>query len=120
MSLSIDQPVGYPSIQHLASIAGEETKSIVLNPPIKDLLIRESQKELNFPDICIFLCHVKAASKEVYNFIIRLWKHLVLVNKQNQKLKLKFTNYKKANEAYIIDNAQLKAKNDNLENQLAD
>ena len=43
----------------------------------------------------------------------------MLVDKQNQKLKLKFTNYKKANNAYIIDNAQLKAKNNNLENRLA-
>ena len=51
---------------------------------------------------------------------MRLWKHLVLVDKQNQKLKLKFTNYKKANKAYVIDNAQLKAKNNNLENWLAD
>ena len=44
----------------------------------------------------------------------------MLVNKQNQKLKSKFTNYEKANEAYVIDNAQLKAENDNLENLLAD
>ena len=50
---------------------------------------------------------------------MRLWKHLVLVDKQNQKLKSKFTNYEKANKAYIIDNTQLKAKNNNLENWLA-
>ena len=33
---------------------------------------------------------------------------------------MKFTNYKKANKAYVIDNAQLKAENNDLENQLAD
>ena len=38
---------------------------------------------------------------------------------QNQKLKSKFTNYKKANKAYVIDNAQLKAEYNNLENWLA-
>ena len=43
----------------------------------------------------------------------------MLVDKQNQKLKLKFTSYEKANKAYVIDNAQLKAKNDNLKNWLA-
>ena len=32
----------------------------------------------------------------------------------------KFANYEKANEVYVIDNTQLKAKNDNLKNQLAD
>ena len=49
---------------------------------------------------------------------MRFQKHLVLVDKQNQKLKLKFINYEKANEAYVINNAQLKAENDNLENWL--
>ena len=44
----------------------------------------------------------------------------MLVDKQNQKLKSKFTNYEKANKAYVIDNAQLKAKNDDLENWLVD
>ena len=44
----------------------------------------------------------------------------MLVDKQNQKLKSKFTNYKKANKAYVINNVQLKAKNNNLENQLTD
>ena len=44
----------------------------------------------------------------------------MLVDKQNQKLKSKFTNYEKANKVYVINNAQLKAENDNLENQLAD
>ena len=32
----------------------------------------------------------------------------------------KFANYEKANKAYIIDNTQLKIKNDDLKNQLAD
>ena len=31
----------------------------------------------------------------------------------------KFANYEKANEAYVINNTQLKAENDDLENQLA-
>ena len=50
---------------------------------------------------------------------MRFRKHLVLVDKQNQKLKSKFINYKKANKTYVIDNIQLKAKNNNLENWLA-
>ena len=44
----------------------------------------------------------------------------MLVDKQNQKLKLKFTNYEKANKVYVINNAQLKAENNDLENWLAD
>ena len=32
----------------------------------------------------------------------------------------KFANYEKANKAYVIDNTQLKAENDDLENRLAD
>ena len=82
---------------------------------------------MNFPDIRTFLCYVKAAPKEVYNSIMRLRKHLVLVNKQSQKLKTKFINYKKANKRYVIDNVQLKIKSQglemqmvSLENQLAD
>ena len=63
---------------------------------------------------------MESAPKEVYNLVMRLLKHLVLVDKQNQKLKSKFTNYEKANEAYVIDNTQLKVKNDDLENWLAD
>ena len=47
---------------------------------------------------------------------MRLRKHFMLIDKQNQKLKSKFTNYKKANKVYIINNAQLKAKNNDLEN----
>ena len=120
MSSSTDQPVSYPSIQHLALIAEEETiEGVSLNPPAKEPLTQEDREELNFPDIRIFVCHVKLAPKEVYDSVMRLQKHLVLVDKQNQKLKSKFTNYKKANKAYVIDNIQLKAKNDNLENRLA-
>ena len=62
---------------------------------------------------------MESASREVYNLVIRLWKHLVLVDKQNQKLTSKFTNYEKANEVYVINNAQLKAENNDLKNQLA-
>ena len=43
----------------------------------------------------------------------------MLLDKQSQKLKSKFTNYEKANKAYVIDNTQLKAENDDLENRLA-
>ena len=90
-----------------------------LNPSVEKPLIWEDQEELNFPDLCTFVHHVELASREVYNSVMRLQKHLMLVDKQNQKLKSKFTNYEKTNKAYVIDNIQLKAKNDNLENQLA-
>ena len=59
------------------------------------------------------------APNEVYDSVMRLRKHFVLIDKQSRKLKKKFANYGKANEAYVIDNTQLKAENDNLENQLA-
>ena len=121
MSLSTDQPTGYPSIWHLTSIAEETTNNgMALNPPAKEPLTREDWKELNFSDVCTFIRYVKLAPREVYDLVMRLWKHFVLIDKQNQKLKSKFTNYEKANKAYIINNAQLKAKNDNLENRLAD
>ena len=115
--LSTDRPAGYLSIQHLASIAEEATNdSVALNPPAEKPLTRKNWEALNFPDIYTFVRHVESAPREVYNSVIKLWKYFVLVDKQNQKLKLKFTNYKKANEAYVINNAQLKAENDNLEN----
>ena len=104
MSSSTNQPVRYPSIKHLTSITEEKTKSVGLNLPVKEPLTQEDQKELNFPDVRTFLCHVEAAPKEVYNSVLRLWKYLVLVNKQNQKLKTRFTNYKKTNKVYVIDN----------------
>ena len=63
---------------------------------------------------------MESAPREVYNSVMRFWKHFVLVDKQNQKLKSKFINYEKANKAYVIDNAQLKAENDDLQNRLAD
>ena len=43
----------------------------------------------------------------------------MLVDKQNCKLKTKFTNYEKANKSYVIKNKQLQTKNKDLENQLA-
>ena len=91
-----------------------------LNLSAKKPLTQEDWEELNFSNVYTFIRHVESASKEVYNSIMRLRKYLVLVDKQNQKLKLKFTNYEKANKAYVIDNIQLKAKNNNLENWLAD
>ena len=121
MSSSTDWPAGYPSTRHLASIAKKATNDgVALNPPAKEPLTREDQEELNFSNVRTFVRHVESAPKEVYNLVMRLLKHLVLVDKQNQKLKSKFTNYKKTNEAYVIDNTQLKAKNDDLENWLAD
>ena len=121
MSSSTDRPAGYPSIQHLVLIAEKTTNDgMALNPPAKKPLTREDREELNFPNVRTFVRHVESAPREVYNSIMRLRKHLMLVDKQNQKLKSKFTNYKKANEAYVIDNVQLKAENNNLENWLAD
>ena len=120
MSSSTNQPIGYPSIKHLASIAEEKTKGVGLNPPVEEPLTQEDWEELNFLDVRTFLCHVEAAPKEVYDSVMRLWKHLVLVDKQNQKLKTRFTNYKKANKVYVIENKQLQSENKDLENQLAD
>ena len=120
MSSSTNRLVGYPSIQHLASIVGKETtKSMLLNLPTKESLTWKDQEKLNFPDIRTFVRHVELALREVYDSVIRLQKHLMLVDKQNQKLKSKFTNYKKANKAYIINNVQLKVENNNLKNWLA-
>ena len=118
MSLSTKQSVSYPLIRHLASIIEEEkaTKGVPLNPPAKEPLTWEDQEELNFPDVHIFVCHVESAPREVYDLVMRLWKYLVLVDKQNQKLKLKFTNYEKANKLYVIKNKQLQTKNKDLEN----
>ena len=105
MFLSTDQPAGYPSIWHLASIAEKATNNgVALNPLAKEPLTQKDREELNFPDICIFEHYVRLTPREAYDSVMRLWKHLVLVDKQNQKLKLKFTNYKKANKAYVINN----------------
>ena len=96
-------------------------------PAKKPLLTRKDQEELNFPDERTFLCHVEAAPRMIYDSIMRLQKHLVLLDKQSCKLKKKLTNYEKANKAYVIENKQLKSENKslktqsaNLENQLAD
>ena len=77
-------------------------------------------EELIFPDVRTFMHYVDEAPDEVYDSVMRLQKHLVLINKQSCKLEKKFANYKKANKAYVINNTQLKAENDDLENQLAD
>ena len=87
-----------------------------LNRLAEESLTQKDQEKLDFSDVHIFVCHVELAPREVYNLVMRLWKHLVLIDKQNQKLKSKFINYKKAYKAYVIDNTQLKAKNNNLEN----
>ena len=107
MFLSIDQPVSYSLIRHLVSIIEEEntTEGVFLNSqPAKKLLTRDGREKLNFSDVRTFVRYVKVAPREVYNLVIRLQKHLVLVDKQNCKLKTKFTNYEKPNESYIVDN----------------
>ena len=122
ISLSTKQPIDYLLIQHLASIIKKEkiTKGVPLNPSAKEPLTREDWKELNFSDVYTFVHHMELTPRKIYNLVMRLQKYLVMVDKQNQKLKSKFTNYKKANKAYIIDNAQLKVENNDLENWLAD
>ena len=106
MSSSTDRPAGYLFIWHLASIAEEATNNgVALNPPAKEPLTQKNREELNFPNVRTFVRHMESALREVYDSVMRLWKHLVLVDKQNQKLKSKFTNYEKANKAYVIDNA---------------
>ena len=92
---------------------------MALNSPAKEPLTQENREELNFSNVCTFIRHVELAPRKVYNSVMRLWEYLVVVDKQNQKLKLKFTNYEKDNKAYVIDNAQLKTENNNLENWLA-
>ena len=64
--------------------------------------------------------HIDEVPDKVYDSVMRLWKHFVLIDKQSRKLEKKFANYKKANKAYVIDNTQLKAENDNLKNRLTD
>ena len=93
---------------------------MTLNPPAKKPLTQKDQEELNFSDVCTFLRHLEATPREVYNSVMRLWKHLVLVDKQSQKLKTKFINYKKVNKVYVIKNKQLQSENRDLENQLTD
>ena len=77
-------------------------------------------EELIFPDVHTFMRHIDEAPDEMYDSVMKLRKYLVLIDKQSCKLEKKFANYEKVNKAYIIDNMQLKAKNDDLENQLAD
>ena len=95
----------------------ETTKGVSLNQPANEpLLTQNDREELIFPDVCIFVHHVDEAPDKVYDSVMKLRKHLVLINKQSGKLEKKFANYKKVNETYIIDNTQLKAENDDLEN----
>ena len=49
--------------------------------------MRNNCEELIFSDVRTFVRHVDEAPDKVYDFIIRLWKHLVLINKQSRKLK---------------------------------
>ena len=120
MFSSTNQPVGYSSIKHLTSISKETIKDVSLNQPPNELpLMRNNREELIFSDVRTFVHHVDEAPDKVYDSVMRLWKHLVLIDKQSRKLEKKFANYEKANKAYVIDNTQLKAKNDNLENWLA-
>ena len=120
ISLSTNQPVGYPSIKHLTLIPEETTKGVSLNQPANEPpLTQNNCEELIFPDVCTFMRHVDKAPDEVYDSIMRLRKYLVLIDKQSRKLEKKYVNYEKANETYIIDNTQLKVENDDLENRLA-
>ena len=117
MSSSTSQPVGYPSIKHLTLIPKEITKGVLLNQPTNELpLMQNNHEELIFPDVCTFVRHMDEAPDKMYDSVMRLWKYLVLINKQSCKLEKNFTNYKKANKAYVIDNTQLKTENNNLEN----
>ena len=120
--LFTDQSVGYPLIWHLASIIKEKkaTKSVPLNPQSakKPPLTQDDRKELNFSDVRTFIRHMEVASREVYDSVMRLRKQLVLIDKQNCKLKTKLTNYEKANKSYVIDNKQLKTANHGLKTQL--
>ena len=121
MFSSTSQPVRYLSIKHLTSIPEGITEGVSLNQPASEPPLTQNDcEELIFPDVHTFVCYVDETSDKVYNSAMRLWKHLVLIDKQSHKLEKKFANYKKANKAYVIDNLQLKAKNNNLENQLAD
>ena len=117
MSSSTSQSIGYPFIKHLTSIQEETTEGVSLNQPAnKPLLMQNDCEKLIFPDVCTFVHHVNEAPNEMYDSVVRLRKHLVLINKQIRRLEKKFANYKKANKAYVIDNVQLKAKNNDLEN----
>ena len=121
--MSTYQPVGYSSIWHLASITEkDDIEGIFLNPQPakKSPLTQDDREELNFSDERTFLCYVETAPREVYNSVMRLQKHRVVVDKQNCKLKRKYIKYKKTNETYVLDNTQLKSENHDLENRLAD
>ena len=102
-------------------ILEKTTKGVSLNQSANEPpLMQNNCEELIFPDVCTFVRHVDEAPDKVYDSVMRLQKHLILINKQSRKLEKKFANYKKANKAYIIKNTQLKAENDDLENRLAD
>ena len=121
MSSSTNQLIRYPSIKHLTSILEETTKGVLLNQSANEPpLTRNDCEELIFPDVRTFMYYVDKAPDEVYDSVMKLQKHLILINKQSCKLEKKFANYEKANKAYVINNTQLKAENDDLENQLAD
>ena len=101
-------------------ISKKTTEGVSLNQPANESpLTQNNREELIFPDVRTFVRHVDEAPDKVYNSVMRLRKHLVLIDKQSRKLEKKFANYEKANKAYVINNTQLKAENDNLENQLA-
>ena len=120
MSSSTNQLIEYLSIKHLTSIPKETTEGVSLNQPANEPpLTQNNYKELIFSDVRTFMRHMDETPNEVYDSVMKLRKHLVLIDKQSRKLEKKFANYKKANETYVIDNMQLKAENDDLKNQLA-
>ena len=82
MSSSTSQPIGYPFIKHLTLIPEETTKGVSLNQPANErLLMQNNCEELIFPDVRIFVHYVDEAPDKVYDSIMRLRKHLVLIDK---------------------------------------
>ena len=73
MSLSTNQPVGYPSIKHLTSIPKETTEGVLLNQLAnKPPLTQNDHEELIFPDVRTFVRRVDDAPDKVYDFVMRL------------------------------------------------
>ena len=82
MSLSTSQPVRYPFIKHLTSIPEETIEGVSLNQPANELpLTQNNREELIFLDVRTFVRHVDETLDKVYDSVMRLWKHLVLIDK---------------------------------------
>ena len=82
MSSSTSQPIRYLSIKHLTLIPEETIEGVSLNQPVNEPpLMQNNCEELIFPDVRIFVHHVDEALDKVYDSIMRLRKHLVLIDK---------------------------------------